>query len=138
MASNLAAVRAALKVALDVLDDINVSSIAVSRPQLPAAIVGLPVNVDPRIQFGDVGWKYGIPIDLLVGAGDDASSDAALETLLSEDGYGSAVVALRADDTLGGACQYAEVVGIGNFRWVEFGDGNVVAKACTITVEVQT
>ena len=137
MAMNLAAVRAGIKDTLGPLN-LNIYDYQTMRPTLPAAVVMLPPSINPRIQFGGTSMTYRIPVQVLVGAGDPEAADEALERLLAEDDDGSVLVCLRADTTLGGACESAEVVDISGGSWIEFADGSVVALGYTFMLEVMT
>jgi hypothetical protein len=117
---NIALLRAAMKTALASVDGLEVYDYEAQRPQegsAGAAVVRLPQNIDPRQVFGGIHWNYQIAVTLLVGLTDAEAADRALDRLLAEDGpaSSSAVVALRADPTFGGACQTSVVTSMGPF-----------------------
>jgi hypothetical protein len=139
MTLNIAAVRAAVKVALAGIDGLEVFTYRAVRPQLPAAILNWS-TIDPNLVFSPRHWTHHFEIQLLVGGADDAAADDAHTALLAEDGSvnDSVIVALRADPTFGGACQTSNIVQFNNDGWIEFADGAIVALGCTIELEVIT
>lgn len=136
MPLNLGAVRAGIKQALGIVDNLNIYDYEAQNPELDAAVVRLPATIDPRQVFSDIHWNYEIPVTLMVGLSDAEAADAKLEAYLDEAGTAatSVIVALRVDKTFGGACYSSDVVSIDGFGLLV--DNNAIA--CNITVEVMT
>jgi hypothetical protein len=136
MTLNLSGVRTGMKTMLATVDGLNLYDYEAQHPQLPAAVVRLPQDINVLLVFGATHWNYLIDVTLFVGLSDDVNADNALEALLAEDGTNttSAIVALKTDQTLGGACQTSVVTGIGNFGLLL--DGTAIG--CNITLQVMT
>lgn len=118
--ADLGAVRAALAVTLARVPGLRVSPGFTSVVNPPCAIV-LP---GPRavLRFDSMGGGVSFPlrVQLLVGAADDASSQALMDGYLSSAGPASVSAAVLADPTLGGlveACDPLTGITYGLMDW---------------------
>jgi hypothetical protein len=137
--ATLRQVRDGIKLALEGVSGLdNVYGYVTLAPTPPCAVVGWPNRLDADIFLNPQGsWSADIPVQLLVGLGDGKAADGRLADLVAAVGQGSAIAALRDDDTLGGLDGVTSAIaGVDEFNVLSFSDGGIVYLGCTINLSV--
>jgi hypothetical protein len=115
----------------DALPGVNVYRTPADDVQSPALIVA-GFDLEP-VAFGSVA-KVGVDLFAAVSRRHIDQMDQ-LDELVSPTGPGSAWAAISADPDLSGAVSYCQVVSVGEYRELTFGDAGYYAA--TIRLEVQ-
>ncbi|MGC5330992.1 hypothetical protein [Micromonospora sp. DT62] len=115
---------------LATIPGLNVNDVTPGQITVPAAVVGLPTEVDYLRTFTDDNVDLSFNVMVLVSTAIEFAGQKALAGYLDKAGPSSILAALSADKTLGDLVDYCQLVSCSP-QWIEF-NGNAYYGAVFI------
>lgn len=126
-------IMAGLRTSLSTIDGLNVVEVTPGQITVPAAVVGLPGEVDYLRTFTDQNIDLVFNVWVVTSTAVDFAGQQMLAEYMDKQGLKSILAALGVDKTLGGVVDYAELVSCVP-QMVDFNGVNYYGALFTVAV----